>query len=875
MKKIYYLCLMLMVAMNIQAEVVQKWDFTNGWSQQTLDKLAANVAAGGDWTAETAGKSYQIGAREVGPLTVNTVEGVYEIPETAGLVFKATAAQHIVIVYNDESGKYPVSYLWINGKRDMDQFIIPNVEPGQLITIDYDSHKDSESRGLKAITSGVYVQGTTDVQSTTKTRKTVIFETTGMEAAGDVTFQATNGFHIYSITVGTDEPGYDIGYVYNSAYPGYNLDDDMIGGYILGELNPNHRVTNYDLATVTDLTAEQLMQHEVVVVGSAITGEEPQAEAIRDAIAFVPMLNLTTNFYPVWGYGEKVATSEKTVVVGEAARKYSLFRLNPNTDAPGIEEDGSLILLTDRADGIQGYLAADDTRFAKDSVLATVTGANAIHMHNMSRNAYLLMPYSFEDGWKTEENAYDFLSNALNILAGTKNDVVKTATPSINSTHKNLLTTVSLKCGTSGASIYYTLDGNDPTLESARYQEPFDITVEGTVVKAIAISEGYLLSDVATDTIKVMSTAIPPKFEIVKQQQGLTRVKITSEYDDADIYYNYTGSASEDASALYTNAIDLQRNTRLYAFVSHPTLVNSEVVDCFFTVEGKEIRIDTLALMDSNSKVYGSGDLVKAFDFYTKNKVDSVSEVLLDFEGNVVKTNDGLRDSLVWTYIYQPTDSLVYKDFGNGWAVGSYGQRINNQTTNANAIIGTDYGPLTVDDAGASNCSMSFLVTKNATDPCSAFLQTTRRLQAPFDVSIWVASQSSVANVLEISVSPDSVEWLVVDTVQCQEGKKMRKLVTSYEGNDEVFVKIRSANSSGTNGVKTCLFDVLLQYNGPVSHSLDPSGIVETLQPAGEIVKREVFSLGGVQQKGIQPGVNIIRYRYANGAVKTVKVLQR
>lgn len=861
-----------MAVISMNAEVIQKWDFTNGWSQATLDKLAANVAAGGDWTAETEGKSYQIGAREAGPLTVNTVEGTYEIPETKGLTFKATAAQHIVIVYNDESGKYPISYLWINGKRDMDQFVIHNVEPGQLITIDYDSHKNSESRGLKAVTSGVYVQGTTDVQSTTKERKTVVFETTSMEGVGDVTFQATNGFHIYSITVGTDEPGYDIGYVYNSSYPGFKTEDDMIGSFMLGELNPNHQVTAYDLATVTDLTAEKLMQHQLVVVGSAITGDEPQASIVRDAIAFVPMLNMTTNFYPVWGYGEKVATTDKQVIVGEAARNYNLFKPKDFTDAPRVEDDGTLILLTDRANGIQGYLPTEGSRFANDSVLATITGANAIHIHNMSRNAYLLLPYSYEDGWNTEENAYDFINNALNILATTKNDAVKAATPSINSTHKNMLTTVSLKCATAGASIFYTIDGSDPTLESTPYEAPFDITVDGTVVKAIAISEGFFLSDIATETIEVMSTATPPHFEIVRQQEGLTRVKLTCDYDNADIYYNYTGSASEDASALYTTTIDLKRNARLYAFVSHPSLVNSEVVEQFFTVEGKQIRIDTLALMDSNTKVYGSGDIVKAFNYYTENKIDSVSEVLIDFEGNVVKTNDGLRDSLVWTYTYAPTDSLVYKDFGNGWAVGSYGQRINNQGTGASTVIGTDYGPLTVDDAGASGGSMSFLVTKNATDPCSAFLQTTRKLQAPFDVSIWVASQSSVANVLEISVSPDSLEWIVVDTLQCQEGKKMRKLVTSYEGNDEVYVKVRSANSSGTNGVKTCLFDVLLQYNGPQSLRLDPSGIVETLQPAGELVGREVYSLDGLRLNDLRKGVNIIRYRYANGAVKTVKV---
>lgn len=59
--------------------------------------------------------------------------------------------------------------------------------------------------------------------------------------------------------------------------------------------------------------------------------------------------------------------------------------------------------------------------------------------------------------------------------------------------------TVTITCATEDATIYYTIDGTEPTDESEEYTEPFEIT-ETVTVKAIAVKEDMNDSYVATVT---------------------------------------------------------------------------------------------------------------------------------------------------------------------------------------------------------------------------------------------------------------------------------------------------------------------------------------------------------------------------------------
>lgn len=91
------------------------------------------------------------------------------------------------------------------------------------------------------------------------------------------------------------------------------------------------------------------------------------------------------------------------------------------------------------------------------------------------------------------------------------------AAPVINPAGGHFLSSaqVSMTTATAGASIYYTLDDNEPTSASTRYSAPFMITKD-TVVKAKAIKSGYLDSTVSVAEYSIGN--IPPVLEPIGNQ---------------------------------------------------------------------------------------------------------------------------------------------------------------------------------------------------------------------------------------------------------------------------------------------------------------------------------------------------------------------
>ncbi len=101
-----------------------------------------------------------------------------------------------------------------------------------------------------------------------------------------------------------------------------------------------------------------------------------------------------------------------------------------------------------------------------------------------------------------------------------------------------------------GATIHYTLDGNDPTKESGVYSAPISIT-ETTTVKAIAVKEGCENSEVAEATY----TAIDPNaaaFEIIAEEQGYANGDAVETLTFGDVTATLAKGSNNNAPKYYT-----------------------------------------------------------------------------------------------------------------------------------------------------------------------------------------------------------------------------------------------------------------------------------------------------------------------------------
>ena len=192
------------------AEGAQVWDFTK-WSDATIANLKADAAAsktsgwsdvekkadaeaGADPTEASKDNCFWLqleAAPADGALTANGVV----IEELKGLLFTedATAtSRNIAIAVNysvadasKDFGPYAGgSYLWVGGKDR--KFTIPNVAAGSTITMEVESHKITDGRGVKLMQDGNQI-------GDAFTPKTKESHSWTIENSGDVVVANTNG----------------------------------------------------------------------------------------------------------------------------------------------------------------------------------------------------------------------------------------------------------------------------------------------------------------------------------------------------------------------------------------------------------------------------------------------------------------------------------------------------------------------------------------------------------------------------------------------------------------------------------------------------------------------------------------------------------
>ncbi len=141
---------------------------------------------------------------------------------------------------------------------------------------------------------------------------------------------------------------------------------------------------------------------------------------------------------------------------------------------------------------------------------------------------------------------------------------------------------VQLSTLTSGATIYYTLDGSDPDETSTEYTAAITLT-DTTTVKAIAYATDLKPSPLAIGTF-IVTPVSPPTFEPspVPKYQPPLEVSITAVPEGSVIRYSDDGGAP---TTLYTGPIVLNQTTTLKAQAYNADFTfATEIVEVTYTI---------------------------------------------------------------------------------------------------------------------------------------------------------------------------------------------------------------------------------------------------------------------------------------------------
>lgn len=254
------------------------------------------------------------------------------------------------------------------------------------------------------------------------------------------------------------------------------------------------------------------------------------------------------------------------------------LRLSP---APGAFSHDVDLMITSGT-GVDIYYTLDGTE--PNATSTPFTGQIPIHGHGTTIEVRAI---GIKDGFRssradgTYEIAYE-----------------QAATPRFTTPPGNYgeSTAFQLECDTSGTTIYYTTNGEDPTRSSTEYNDAYVFSVTGygssLLVKAIAVSDTLLDSEIAVGAYNIVYNPLPtpvitPSGGNVEEN---TTVRISCDVPEAVIAYSTDGSEPTGAHAWYTETEPIvltesgTQTIRAVAFVYQSEYSDSDIATAVFQV---------------------------------------------------------------------------------------------------------------------------------------------------------------------------------------------------------------------------------------------------------------------------------------------------
>lgn len=216
------------------------------------------------------------------------------------------------------------------------------------------------------------------------------------------------------------------------------------------------------------------------------------------------------------------------------------------------------------------------------------------------------------------------------------------------------------------ATIYYTVDGSDPTTSSTVYKAPFEVTTNVTV-KAMATYEDLDPSDIVTYKVNA--------FKVEKPVISFANLKlhITCATENSKIYYTTDGSNPSENGQLYTEPFGLAGSCTVKAVAKRDGYNNSDIAEEYVDVENVKCVMPsisfvgnkfTISTLTEGATIYyttdGSNPTTESQIYNGEIEVahNCVVKAIAMFDGLI---SSDIAESIVdWFYAETPNMSFSY-----------------------------------------------------------------------------------------------------------------------------------------------------------------------------------------------------------------------
>lgn len=820
------------------------WDFRNGWSASTLEIMAQDTK---NWTVQDIGFQNTKQSGTTAMMNYNGEE--IPVPELEGLELGGLGTAAHVQIYDgfSKNTSFPdLACLWINGAKGVD-YISFKVPAGENVKIGYCSHSNSQARGFKVSSGFADAEGNT--QFTSKAEGVVVDVELINSNTEEATLKlsSTSGHHIYYIIIGEGDAAesYTAGYL----YAGETVAEELpLYTAISSVPNLTINAINVDAALPTK---EALMAFDAVVLDGSLSAENASLVALlKENLYWQPVFNANPQLAEALGLGTCIEMEMELAWAYDA--KDRIF------DGMEVNYADSVMFAITNGEVMPVAMKPAQTNIDKLVTACSEEGyvvyADSVisYVYNAGHNQYVYYGVSADYAEGTETLISNLFANTL----ASKTEVTETPKPAFIGDYKEMESVISLSCLNKNAVIYYTIDGTDPVVGGNVYTEPISVTTEGVTIKAIAIADGYLVSEMNSFEVKLFHQAKMPV--ISYEGNGKTEnavITLTAEAELVDIYYNFTGSEKTTESSLYDGPITLPTSATIYAFAVSDTLglVQSELASEQILANVDKIRRDELAHFKVNNSGWNTlenltldGEAYAAWangsNYYfswgksAAESFENVGDPKVDENGDFIMDADG---NFVYDRVDKPL-AVMLNSADPDWRLVSRGQVMIYQgnTLGANIGDGGGYNPERAEDyleKLGTTADIQFGGVA-AGDKCTGAIESTKKFVGPFNVVSIIANVGSGGR-LAVQVSKDGETWEQVgDTLQTSTVKRLyKKFEVAYDGTDEVYVRVASIKNSSQ-----AVHDIYVFNSGEKSAAMRDelvSGIKETIAPEAIVVK--------------------------------------